>query len=249
MARRSGRAASRAGHALHVLPDTVGRGGRGDGRAGAGNALRAVEAANLSPGDGLLGWGPGTIGLLAARFALAHGAEVHVMGLSEPSLEFARGLGAHGAWTSDKRSRISRSTPSSTPPTPPALPSLAVDLVEPGKRVVYIGLAPTPSAVDTRMLVLKDVTAVGILSASPGPGGGDRALRLRRGGPPAAGGGRRRARRGGRDPLRLPPPRGPDPAPRSTSIPGPDRVPRPASGAVRRGRRGSASRRTLRYSR
>ncbi|GAA3413849.1 alcohol dehydrogenase catalytic domain-containing protein [Streptosporangium vulgare] len=155
--------------ALHVLPDTV------DAVAGAmvepgGNALRAVEAANLSPGDRLLVLGPGTIGLLAARFALAHGAEVHVMGLSEPSLEFARGLGAHGAWTSDKLPDLPFDAVIDAA-NAPGLPSLAVDLVEPGKRVVYIGLAPTPSAVDTRMLVLKDVTAVGILSASPGLAG------------------------------------------------------------------------------
>ena len=39
---------------------------------------------------------------------------------------------------------------------------------EPGKRVVYVGVAGHPSVVDTRSLVLKDVTAVGILGASAG---------------------------------------------------------------------------------
>ena len=34
--------------------------------------------------------------------------------------------------------------------------------------MVLIGIAGTPSEVDTRALVLKDVTAIGILSASPG---------------------------------------------------------------------------------
>ena len=34
--------------------------------------------------------------------------------------------------------------------------------------VVYIGLAGSSSAIDTRALALKDVTAVGVLSASPG---------------------------------------------------------------------------------
>ena len=53
----------------------------------------------------------------------------------------------------------------------PAVPALALDLVEPGKRIVYIGLSGTPSTVDTRMVALKDVTAVGILSASPGLAG------------------------------------------------------------------------------
>ena len=47
------------------------------------------------------------------------------------------------------------------------VPALALDLVEPAGRVVYIGLAGTPSHIDTRTLALKDVTAVGILSASP----------------------------------------------------------------------------------
>ncbi|MFF5114337.1 zinc-binding dehydrogenase [Streptosporangium sp. NPDC000509] len=155
--------------ALHALPDTV------DAAAGAmvepgGNALRAVEAAALAPGDRLLVLGPGTIGLLAAAFALAHGAEVHIMGLSEPSLEFARTLGVHGAWTADRLPGLPFDAVVDAS-NAPGLPSLAVDLVEPGKRVVYIGLASTPSTVDTRLLVLKDVTAVGILSASPGLAG------------------------------------------------------------------------------
>ena len=48
------------------------------------------------------------------------------------------------------------------------LPALALDLVEPAGRVVYIGLAGSPSQIDTRTVPLKDVTAVGILSGSPG---------------------------------------------------------------------------------
>ena len=154
---------------LYLLPSTV------DTATGAlvepgGNALRCVRAAALSPGDRLLVLGPGTIGLLVALIALAEGAEVHVVGRSRSSLEFASGLGVHGAWTWD-----------TLPPLPfdavvdastaPDLPSRAVDLVEPGKRVVYIGLSGTPSRLDTRTLALKDVTAVGILSASPGLAG------------------------------------------------------------------------------
>jgi threonine dehydrogenase-like Zn-dependent dehydrogenase len=52
--------------------------------------------------------------------------------------------------------------------TAAALPARAVELVEPGRRVVLIGLAGTPSLLDTRALVLGDITAVGVLSASPG---------------------------------------------------------------------------------
>jgi threonine dehydrogenase-like Zn-dependent dehydrogenase len=151
---------------LHALPSTV------DAVAGAmvepgGNALRAVWGADLERGDRLLVLGPGTIGLLAAMFALAHGVEVHVMGQTPESLEFARALGVDGAWSAQDvpalpfDAVIDASNAAS-------LPALALDIVEPGKRVVYIGLAGTPSLIDTRTLALKDVTAVGILSASPG---------------------------------------------------------------------------------
>jgi threonine dehydrogenase-like Zn-dependent dehydrogenase len=51
---------------------------------------------------------------------------------------------------------------------PNTCPALAVELVEPAGRVVYVGLAGSPSLIDTRDMVLKDITAVGILSASPG---------------------------------------------------------------------------------
>src|SRR4029077_7220814 len=86
--------------ALHPLPDSV------DVVAGAlvepgGNALRAVRGANLAEGDRVLVLGPGTIGLLAALFARAQGAEVHLMGTTERSLTFARTLGFQGVWTSD----------------------------------------------------------------------------------------------------------------------------------------------------
>ena len=155
--------------ALHPLPDSVGV------VAGAlvepgGNALRAVEAAALEPGSRLLVWGPGTIGLLAAQFALAHGAEVHVAGLSADALDLARALGVHGAWT-----------PATLPSLPydavidatngADVPRRALELVEPGRRVVYIGIAGEPSTIDTRQLVLADITAVGILSGSPGLAG------------------------------------------------------------------------------
>jgi threonine dehydrogenase-like Zn-dependent dehydrogenase len=50
------------------------------------------------------------------------------------------------------------------------LPARALDVVEPAGRVVYVGLAGNPSTIDTRTLALKDVTGVGILSASPGLG-------------------------------------------------------------------------------
>jgi threonine dehydrogenase-like Zn-dependent dehydrogenase len=152
--------------ALHPLPDTV------DVVAGAlvepgGNALRSVWGANLNPGDRVLVLGPGTIGLLVGMFALAQGAEVHLMGRSYRSLTFARSLGFHGVWSADKLPSLPWDAVVDCSNSP-GLPALALDLVEPGKRVIYVGLAGTPSTVDTRTIALKDVTAVGILSASPG---------------------------------------------------------------------------------
>ncbi len=132
-----------------------------------GNALRAVRAAGLAPGERLLVLGPGTIGLLVAQIAAAEGIEVHLLGRSERSRAFARALGFAHVWTRDTLPDLlcdavidaSNST---------ELPALALDLVEPGRRVVYIGLAGQPSLIDTRTMALKDVTAVGVLSASGG---------------------------------------------------------------------------------
>ncbi len=151
--------------ALHALPDGV------DAVAGAlvepgANALRAVEAAGLAPGGRLLIVGAGTIGLLAALLALADGAEVHVLGRSERSVDFARGLGIHGAWRQDALPKLPFDAVIDAS-NAPGSPALALELVEPGRRVVYIGLSGTPSTIDTRTMALKDVTAVGILSGSP----------------------------------------------------------------------------------
>ncbi|MBC6461501.1 alcohol dehydrogenase catalytic domain-containing protein [Actinomadura sp. HBU206391] len=155
--------------ALYVLPDTIGV------VAGAlvepgGNALRAVEAAALEPGMRAVVWGPGTIGLLAAAFAAAHGVEVHVVGPSPESVEDARALGVERAWTiEDLPDGPYDAVIDAT--NGQSVPAAALDLVEPGRRVVYIGLSARPSTIDTRTLVLKDVTAVGILSGSPGLAG------------------------------------------------------------------------------
>jgi threonine dehydrogenase-like Zn-dependent dehydrogenase len=149
---------------LHALPGEV------DAVLGAlvepgGNALRAARATEAGTGDRVLVLGPGTIGLLTAMFLRAAGAEVHLLGVDDGA--FARGLGFEHVWT--------RATLPDLPfdavvdATGAAdLPALAVDLVEPAGRVVYIGLSGRPSPLDTRALVLKDVTAVGVLSASPG---------------------------------------------------------------------------------
>lgn len=152
--------------ALRELPDQV------DDTQGAlaepgGNALRAVRAARLHPGERVLILGPGTIGVLAAMFARAAGAEVHLMGRPDRSLPFAGSLGFDGVWTAGTLPSLPWDAVIDAS-NAAHLPAKAVELVEPGKRVVYIGLAGSPSLVDTRALTLKDVTAIGILSGSPG---------------------------------------------------------------------------------
>lgn len=155
--------------ALHGLPDAL------DPALGAlvepgGNALRALRGAALARGERLLVLGAGTIGLLVALLAAADGIEVHLLGRSDRSRTFARSLGFERVWT--------RETLPAAPfdaivdaSNAPELPALAVELVEPGRRVVLIGLAGSPSLVDSRAIALKDVTVVGVLSASGGLAG------------------------------------------------------------------------------
>lgn len=155
--------------ALRELPDGV------DDTRGAlaepgGNALRAVRAAALRPGDRVLILGPGTIGILAAMFARSAGAQVHLMGRADRSLPFAAALGFDGVWTAGTLPELPWDAVIDAS-NAPHLPSRAVELVEPGKRVVYIGIAPAESRLDARELVLRDVTAVGILGASAGLSG------------------------------------------------------------------------------
>jgi threonine dehydrogenase-like Zn-dependent dehydrogenase len=92
---------------------------------------------------------------------------VHLMGRSEKSIAFARGLGFEHAWTEANLPGLPFDAVIDAS-NAAQLPALALDLVEPAGRVVYIGLAGNPSNIDTRTLVLKDVTAVGVLSGSPG---------------------------------------------------------------------------------
>jgi threonine dehydrogenase-like Zn-dependent dehydrogenase len=153
---------------LHVLPDAV------DATLGAlvepgGNAWRAAHAAQVEPGDRVLVLGPGTIGLLVAMFARAAGAEVHLLGATGESLAFARELGFVNAWRADDLPDLPFDAVVDAS-NAGHLPARALELVEPAGRVVYIGLAGRPSTIDTRTLVLKDVTAIGVLSASPGLG-------------------------------------------------------------------------------
>jgi len=151
---------------LFALPDAV------DDMQGAlvepsGNAMRAVLAADLDAGDRVLVVGPGTIGLLTAMFARARGAEVHLLGRSQRTRDFAQSLSFDDVWTAEDlpdlpfQAVINASHAAD-------IPAMAIERVEPGHRVVYVGLSGDPGTIDTRELVYRDITAVGILSGSPG---------------------------------------------------------------------------------
>lgn len=133
-----------------------------------GNALRSVRGANLRPGEAVLVIGAGTIGLLAAQIARAQGADVHLVGRSARSLEFARSLGFTHVTTLEALDRSHPYRAVIDASNGKGSPALAVDIVDPGGRVVLIGIAGEPSLIDSRDLALKDVTAVGVLSASGG---------------------------------------------------------------------------------
>jgi 2-desacetyl-2-hydroxyethyl bacteriochlorophyllide A dehydrogenase len=152
--------------ALFALSDSI------DDMVGAliepgGNALRAAQAAHAGPGKKILIWGSGTIGLLTAQFAIAMGAEVHMIGKNVSTLSLARTLGVYSAVQELEEveggfDAIVDATNSKD------VPAMALSAVEPGGRLVYIGVSGEPSMIDSRALVLNDITAVGILSASPG---------------------------------------------------------------------------------
>ena len=128
--------------------------------------MRAARATHAGPGDRVLVMGPGTVGLLAAMFLRAVGAEVHLMGATEASLAFARSLGFEHAWREGEVPAVAFDAVVDAS-NAAHLPGFALERVEPSGRLVFVGLAGTPSLLDTRAVALKDVTAVGILSASP----------------------------------------------------------------------------------
>jgi threonine dehydrogenase-like Zn-dependent dehydrogenase len=152
--------------ALHEIPESVSPAAAALVEPGAG-AVRAVDATALQRGQRLLIFGPGTIGLLATQFAVARGIAVDVVGIDNASLELAGSLGASGVFLDTE-----------DPPGPfhavidatndSGVPAAGLRLVEPGGRVVLIGISGVPSLIDSRQITLGDVTVVGILGGSAG---------------------------------------------------------------------------------
>jgi len=151
---------------LYRLPDAIGD------KAGAlvepgGNGWRAASAAQAGPGRRVLVCGPGTIGLLTAAFATAMGAEVHIWALDRGREELASSFGAAGYWTADDPPPVTYDAVVDCTDDH-QMPAAALARAEPAGRVVYIGIAGVPSMIDSRDLVLGDMTVVGILGASAG---------------------------------------------------------------------------------
>lgn len=152
--------------ALLRLPDAV------DPQLGAlvepsGNAVRALRAAGVQSAERLLVFGTGAIGCLVALFARADGIEVHLVGRSERSRAFAASLGFERVWTDDTIPEL-RYDAAVDASGAPQLPGRAIELVDPGRRVALIGIAGEPSPVDTRSIIFRELTVVGVLSASGG---------------------------------------------------------------------------------
>ena len=155
---------------LFRLPDAI------DDRAGAlvepgGNAWRAASAAQAGPGKRILVCGPGTIGLLTTAFARAAGAQVHLLALGpdRERQELAAQSGAAGYWTAaDLPSLAFDAVIDCTDDH--RMPATALARVEPAGRCVFIGIAGVPSLIDSRDIILGDLTVVGILGASAGLG-------------------------------------------------------------------------------
>jgi len=131
------------------------------------NAWRVADAAQAKPGKRILIWGTGTIGLMSAQFCIAMGAEVHMIGIDPKTFPLALEVGAKSANTEvqpiDGGYHVVIDCTFD-----PAIPAKALEVVEPGGRIVLIGVDSNPAPIDSRKLVFRDITVVGILSASPG---------------------------------------------------------------------------------
>jgi threonine dehydrogenase-like Zn-dependent dehydrogenase len=151
---------------LRRLPDTVSFEAGAMVEPGA-NAFRAVQASGARDGSAVLVLGSGTIGLLCAAFALAAGSEVHVLGIDDETLALARTLGVHGRWHLGEQPELPWDAVIDASNSP-EMPRFALDTVDVGRTVVLIGVSITPSEVDSRRIVHRELTVHGILGGSAG---------------------------------------------------------------------------------
>ena len=131
------------------------------------NAWRVANAAMAAPGKRILIFGTGTIGLMSAQFCMAMGAEVHLIGVDPKQFPLALEVGAKSVNT-DVQPIAGGYHVVVDCTFDPSIPAKAVESVEPGGRVVLIGVDDHAANINSRLLVFRDITVVGILSASPG---------------------------------------------------------------------------------
>ena len=174
--------------AIYELPDSMSD-GLGALVEPASLSLRCVDTLGLRPGDDLLVWGLGAVGLLVVAFAVAAGIEVHGVGRSIGSLDLARSLGASRVFRADEAGRLSevagpeqssdtsaiegdgsrrRTYRGAIAASPAAeVPRFCLDHLEPSGHLVLVGISGEPSLLESRNLVVGDVTVSGLLSGSP----------------------------------------------------------------------------------
>jgi threonine dehydrogenase-like Zn-dependent dehydrogenase len=95
------------------------------------------------------------------------GADVHMVGMDPKTIALALEIGVTSAGTEVKKidggyHSVADATFDAT------VPAKLVDIVEPGGRIVLIGVDNHAAPIDSRKLVFRDITVVGILSGSPG---------------------------------------------------------------------------------
>ena len=153
--------------AVHRLPPRIGPGAGALVEPGS-LALRAVSVLDLPPGERLLVWGTGAIGLLVVAFGAASGLEVHAVGRRPSALAAATKLGATRVWLeSDVADMPAGQFEAAVAASPDAtVPQACAGLLRAGGRLVLIGISGAPSPLESRDLVVNDLTVTGLLSGS-----------------------------------------------------------------------------------
>jgi threonine dehydrogenase-like Zn-dependent dehydrogenase len=147
---------------LHRLPDTM------SFRVGAlvepaSMAVRAVKSLNIAPGQRVLVWGLGCIGLLTVAFATSAGAVAHAVGRGSTGPELARQLGAQDVTAGEPTGTFAAAVAVSPVAN---VPARCLEHLEPGGRLALVGLSGDPSPLEASELIVNDITVNGLLSGS-----------------------------------------------------------------------------------
>ncbi|MHC2999986.1 zinc-dependent alcohol dehydrogenase [Microbacterium sp. HJ5] len=127
-------------------------------------SMRGVELARITADSRVLVWGAGTLGLLAALFAQHVGAGVTVVARSDRSRALCRELGIRALSAERLSDQEFEAAIEATGAGD--VPQLALDRLQPGGRLVLLGVPGEPATLDVATTVLKDVTVHGVLGGS-----------------------------------------------------------------------------------